>query len=366
MTEEEMKQNTTAEQAEAVVLPPAGSLVLSTSPHVHDHETISSIMLKVLICMLPILVASVTVFGLNAIRVLLYCTAFSMLFEYLWCKAAKQPQTITDWSAAVTGVILALNLPATVPWWLCLVGSFIAIIIAKQVFGGLGQNPFNPAAVARVALLIGFAEPMTVWVKPMQGFAKCCDLETGATVLSEAKMASGTVDAAAVFDKLQSSDSLLTYFVGNMGGSLGETSALAILIGGIGLIACRLIKWEIPVAILGTAFVFTWIVNLVAPSLTPGPMFHMLTGGMMIGAFFMATDMVTSPVTHLGAFIFGALIGLLACIIRIWGGFPEGVSTAIVLMNALVPLIDRICYKRPFGWSPTSASALNMRRGEVK
>ncbi len=363
---EEIKNNTEQAAAEAVVLPPAGSLVLSTSPHVHDHETISSVMLKVLICLLPVMVAAISVFGLNALRVLLYCTAFSMLMEFLWCKITKQPQTVTDWSAAVTGVILALNLPADIPWWICLVGSFVAIVIAKQVFGGLGQNPFNPAAVARVALLIGFAEPMTSWVKPMQGFTNCCNLMTGATPLGEAKMASCTINAEAAFDKLQSSESLLSYFIGNMGGSLGETSALAILLGGIGLIVCRLIKWQIPVAMLGTTFLFTWIVNLVAPTLTPGPVFHVLTGGMMIGAFFMATDMVTSPMTHRGAFLFGAMIGLIACVIRIWGGYPEGVSFAIVIMNALVPLIDRICYKRPLGWTPTSASALNMRRGEVK
>ncbi|MBO5958935.1 MAG: RnfABCDGE type electron transport complex subunit D, partial [Lentisphaeria bacterium] len=165
---------------------------------------------------------------------------------------------------------------------------------------------------------------------------------------------------------LESADALMQSFVGNVGGSLGETSALAILLGGIGLIVFRLIKWQIPFAIIGTTMIFTWLVNTVDPTLTPGPLFHICSGGLMLGAFFMATDMVTSPITHRGALLYGAMIGIITCVIRIWGAYPDGVSFAIVIMNALVPLIDRICYKRPFGWSPASASALQMRRGEVK
>lgn len=378
MSEENKNQNPAVNPAgEEIVLPPAGSLILSTSPHVHDGESISDIMLKVLICLVPVVAASVWVFGLDAIRVLVYCAVFCMATEYLWCVCTHQPQAVTDWSAAVTGVILALNLPSTAPWWMCLVGSLVAIIIAKQVFGGLGQNPFNPAAVARVALLIGFAQPMTHFVSINSAdvtsgatvaiqTGTAADIVSSATPLTAAKMSAGTANALAVFDKLESGDHLLKSFIGNVGGSLGETSALAIIIGGIMLIAFRLIKWQIPVAMLGAAAIFTWIVNLTAPTLTPGPVFHLLSGGMMIGAFFMATDMVTSPMTQLGAVIFGAMTGLIACVIRIWGGYPEGVSFAIVIMNALVPLIDRFCYKRPLGWTPASVSALNMRRGEVK
>lgn len=360
MSEENMKQ------PEEVVLPPAGSLLLSTSPHVHQGESITTIMLKVLICLMPVVAASIAVFGLNAICVLVYCAAFCFVFEYLWNLLLKQPQTVKDLSAVLTGVILALNLPASAPWWLCLIGSFVAIIIAKQIFGGLGQNPFNPAAVARVALLIGFAGPMTVWLEPMQGFLPSCDFTTGATPLGDAQMAAGTETAATVFQQLESSDFMLQSFLGNIGGSLGETSTLAILLGGIGLIVFRLIKWQIPFAIIGTTLLFTWIVNLANPTLTPGPLFHVCSGGLMLGAFFMATDMVTSPITHRGALIYGMMIGLITCVIRIWGAYPDGVSFAIVIMNALVPLIDRFCYKRPFGWSPTSASALQMRRNEVK
>lgn len=362
MSEENMKQ------VDEVVLPPAGSLLLSTSPHVHQGESITTIMLKVLICLMPVVAASIAVFGFNAIRVLLYCAAFCFVFEYLWNLLLKQPQTVKDLSAVLTGVILALNLPPTAPWWLCLIGSFVAIIIAKQIFGGLGQNPFNPAAVARVALLIGFAGPMTKWTEPMQGFLphSVSSATTCATPLGEAQMAAGTGNADAVFHELESGDFMLQSFMGNIGGSLGETSTLAILLGGIGLILFRLIKWQIPFAIIGTTLLFTWIVNLSCPTLTPGPLFHICTGGLMLGAFFMATDMVTSPITHRGALIYGMMIGLITCVIRIWGAYPDGVSFSIVIMNALVPLIDRFCYKRPFGWSPTSASALQMRRNEVK
>ncbi len=364
MTEENNKQVEEVKiPVEEAVLPQPGSLVLSTSPHVHDGETISGIMLKVLICLMPVVAASVVVFGFNAVRVIVYCTVFCAGLEYLWNVCTRQPQTVRDLSAVVTGVILALNLPSMVPWWICLVGSFFAIIIAKEVFGGLGQNPFNPAAVGRVALLVGFAGYMTQWAKPMQDFMQCSDLETGATPLG---MAKGIAASGGSFETLESSDALWQSFVGNIGGSLGETSALAVLLGGIMLIAFRLIKWEIPVAMIGASWIFTWLVSMNAPELTPGPNFHILSGGLMLGAFFMATDMVTSPISKNGAWIFGALIGIIACVIRIWGGYPEGVSFAIVIANALVPLIDRFCLKRPIGWSPASTSALNMRRGEVK
>lgn len=351
-----------------VRLPDTKQLILSTSPHVQDGDSIARIMCKVVICLLPAIVASIYFFGFDSIRVLLITTAACMFFEWLCCLIAKRPNTVFDYSAVVTGVILALNLPPTVPWWLCCCGAFVAIVIAKCVFGGLGQNPFNPAAVARVALLVGFAGPMTKFKDPCRGFfnpdfvSGATSLVSGATPLTAAKAAT-TEEAIA---QLETSELLSDYFWGYMGGSLGETSAFAILIGGIALLYMRLITWHIPVAMLGTIAIFTWIVHGFSPDLTPGPMFHLMTGGVMIGAFFMATDMVTSPMTKKGMLIFGALIGLLTCVIRIWGGYPEGVSFSIVIMNALVPLIDRICYKRPFGWHPASMSALQIRRGEVK
>ena len=324
-----------------------GSLVISSSPHLHDKSTVSKIMLQVLLSLLPAAVAAIWFFGLPALKVMVYCMAFCMIFEYLWCKLMKTPNTLRDYSAAVTGLILAMNLPSHAQWWLCIVGSFVAIIVAKQVFGGLGQNPFNPAAVGRVALLVGFTGPMTTqWVDPTPGaLLGAFDAQTCATPLTLAKAAAGNVEKMA-----EVPTSYLDFFLGNMGGSLGETSVLALLIGAAGLFLFRLIKWEIPAAILVTVALFTWVVNVVSPASTPGPLFHLMTGGVMIGAFFMATDMVTSPLTRRGCLIFGAGIGVITCVIRIWGGFPEGMSFAIVIMNALVPLIDRLCYKRPFGW----------------
>lgn len=341
-----------------VVLPEPGSLVLSTSPHVQDGDSIAKIMIKVLICLIPAIAASVWFFRFDAVRILVYCASFCIFAEYGWTLATRQAATINDYSAVVTGVILALNLPPGAPWWLCAVGSVFAIVIVKELFGGLGQNPFNPAAAARVALLVGFAGPMTQWAAPVTG-----ELISGATPLGAIQAAKGSADAIA---RLGGPDNLKLLFLGNVGGSIGETSALAILIGGLGLMAFRLIKWQIPAAMLFTIFVFTGIVHMAAPGLTPNPVYHILSGGVMIGAFFMATDMVTSPMTPLGALVFGALIGVLTCIIRIWGAYPEGVSFSIVIANALVPLIDRFCYIRPFGWHSHSASALQIRRGEIK
>ena len=341
-----------------VALPEPGSLVLSTSPHVQDGDSITRIMAKVLICLLPAVAASIWFFRFDAVSILVYCSAFCIFAEYGWTLATRQTCTVGDCSALVTGVILALNLPPGAPWWLCLVGSVFAIIVVKELFGGLGQNPFNPAAAARVALLVGFAGPMTRWAAPATG-----TLISGATPLEAIQAAKGSAEAIA---QLGADDNLMNLFLGNVGGSIGETSALAILIGGLGLMAFRLIKWQIPLGMLATIFVFTGIVHLAAPGLTPSPLYHILSGGVMIGAFFMATDMVTSPITPLGSLVFGVVIGVLTCIIRIWGAYPEGVSFSIVIANALVPLIDRMCYIRPFGWHSHSVSALNIRRGEIK
>lgn len=360
-----MSENTKSapEKKEPVVLPEAGTLVLSSSPHVQDGETVQKVMLKVVLCLLPAMAAALYYFGFHALRVILLCALFCVGFEMLWCLVCRTRQTWKDCSALVTGVILAMNLSSGVPWWICMIGAFIAIIIAKEVFGGLGQNPFNPAAVARVALLVGFTDVMTTWPVTRSALAAAPDVLTGATPLGVASAARGSIEQIA---ELNQSGYVLNCFLGDIGGSLGETSTLALLIGGVLLICFRLIKWQIPVAMLATIAVFTWVVHKTDPSLTPGPLFHLCTGGVMIGAFFMATDMVTSPMTHRGALLFGAGNGVLVCVIRIWGAYPEGVSFAIVIMNALVPLIDRICYKRPFGWNPAGGSALQMRRGEIK
>lgn len=363
-----MSENIKNSETPAIVLPEPGSLLISSSPHIRGRDSVAQVMLLVVLCLLPACFAGIWFFGFPALKVMLLCTCFCIFFEYLWCEVAKQPQTITNMSAALTGLILALNLSANAPWWLCMVGSFIAIVIAKQVFGGIGQNPFNPAAVARVALLVGFTKPMTDWVAPTAGkifgLGTGVDATTCATPLALAKASVGSAEKMAQFT---TPEFLWPCFTGNIGGCIGETSALALIIGGVALLLLRVVKCHIPIAILVTVFVFTFIANKFDPSLTPGPMFHLLTGGVLIGAFFMATDMVTSPVTSIGAIIFGVGIGVIACIVRIWGGFPEGMSFAIVIMNAFVPLIDKMCYKRPFGWQPGMGRAvLQPRRGEIK
>ena len=343
-----------------VRLPEDGTLVLSPSPHIRTSLNITKIMAQVMLCLLPAVICAVYRYHWNAVRVILLCMIFCAGWEMLWCKVMRQPQTVRDLSALLTGLILALNVSPLLPWWLCLTGSFIAVIIAKQVFGGLGQNPFNPAAVARVALLVGAARPMTTWAPLPSAFGHL-DGVTAATPLSAASQSAAQQASLAVYD---SNEFLWNAFIGNIGGSLGETCTLAILIGAAGLLLFGLIRLYIPLAILLTVTVFIWIVNGVAPGTTPGPLFHLLTGGVMLGAFFMATDYVTSPVTHLGGVIYGIGIGIIVCVIRIWGSFPEGMSFAIVIMNALVPLIDRFCYKRPFGWNPVND--YQPRRGEIK
>ena len=349
-----------AEGQTQVRLPDAGSLVLSSSPHIRTSLNTTKIMAQVMVCLLPAVIMAVYHYRWNAVRAILLCMIFCAGWEMFWCKVMRQNQTVRDLSALVTGLILALNISPLMPWWLCLVGSFIAIIIAKQVFGGLGQNPFNPAAVARVALLVGAARPMTTWA-PLPSAFQHLDGVTAATPLTAASQAAAQ---QASLDLFNSNNFLWNAFIGNIGGSLGETSSLAILIGAAGLILFGLIRLYIPLAILLTVTVFVWIVNRVSPGITPGPLFHLLTGGVLLGAFFMATDYVTSPVTHLGGVIYGIGIGIIVCVIRIWGSFPEGMSFAIVIMNALVPLIDRFCYRRPFGWNPVNH--WQPRRGEIK
>lgn len=351
-----------------VMMPNPEELIVSSSPHIHlkTHD-INKIMLWVILALMPAAGAGVYFFGMDALKVMLLCIVFCVGFEALWCKIAGNPVlgTIKDLSAVLTGLLLAMNLSAGVPWWICLVGAFLAICLGKQVFGGLGSNPFNPALVARVGLLIAFPKFMTTWVptRMMTGdYSKAfmnADGITCATPLGMVKTAEEVVVAGGYsameagqmkFGEMISSESFWNYFTGNMGGCLGETSALALLIGGLFLIAMKLIKWQVPFAYIGTVAVFTGIANAISPTLTPEAVFHIITGGLMLGAFFMATDMVTSPMTTIGAVIFGIGCGVITSMIRIWGNYPEGVSFSILIMNALVPLIDRFSYRLPFGY----------------
>ncbi len=355
----ETKQEMSTENQPDVRMPDEGSLLVSSSPHLHAKQDVQAIMALVMISLMPATFAGMYFFGTSAILVVVQCVVFCVLAEMLWCKLAGKPiSTVKDCSAAVTGLLLGLNLSAMAPWWLCLIGALLAIWLGKQVFGGLGHNPFNPCLVARVALLIGFPKYMTTWVPTnwMQSStmtsqytkmfnvveSKFVDGLTCATPLGEAK--------EALTPHLYSTEAYWNYFIGNVGGCIGETSTLALLAGGIFLLCLRLIKWQVPVAFLGTVALFTLGMNLYDPGSYAPPLFHLLTGGLMLGAFFKATDMVTSPMTNLGAFIFGIGCGVITVVIRLFCNYPEGVSFAVLFMNALVPLIDRFARTKPFGF----------------
>ncbi|MBE9487501.1 MAG: RnfABCDGE type electron transport complex subunit D [Chloroflexi bacterium] len=315
-------------------------LYLSSSPHIHSGETTDKVMRLVIYALLPATALSIYFFGLPALSVLLICTLGCMAFEALSCKLMKQPLTLVDGSAALTGILLALNLPPSTPWWMSLLGAAIAILIGKQIYGGLGYNPFNPALVARVVLLISFPVQMTSWTAPAP-IGSGLDAVTAATPLGEMKT------AVMLTGKLpeMATSGFGNYFLGNMAGSLGEVSALVLLLGGFFLLFKKVISWHIPISFIGTVLIIGGIFWLLDPSKYPNPLFHLITGGLILGAFFMATDMVTSPATDKGMLIFGCGCGLLTVLIRLFGGYPEGVSFAILLMNACTPLIDR--YTRP-------------------
>lgn len=319
------------------------TLYLSSSPHIHAGQDTSQIMRQVIYALLPACLVAIYLFGMPALITLLLCTIGCIACEAGCNKLLKTPVTVSDGSAALTGVLLALNLPPSSPWWMALVGAFVAIVIAKQVYGGLGYNPFNPALVARVVLLISFPVQMTRWTAPAP-LGSGLDAVTSATPLGAAK------EAVMLHGKLP--EQLLhagNFLLGNMAGSLGEVSALALLAGGLYLLARKIITWHIPVSFLATVVIFSGIFWLINPTRYPDPLFQLLTGGLLLGAFFMATDMVTSPVSNRGMLVFGIGCGLITVLIRLFGGYPEGVSFAILLMNAATPLIDRYTRPRKFG-----------------
>ncbi len=319
-------------------------LYLSSSPHIHSGETTTKVMHAVFYSLLPACGVAVYFFGPSALTVLLIATLGCLATEAVCQRLMGQPVTIVDGSAAITGVLLALNLPPTSPWWLTLLGSVIAIAIGKQVYGGLGSNPFNPALVARVVLLISFPVQMTTWSVPAP-LGTGLDLVTTATPLGEWKNAVMLTGKMPV----DMQGSMSEYFFGNMAGSIGEISALALLLGAAYLFYKRILTWHIPVAFIGTVVLLSGLFWLVNPGKYPDPVFHLLTGGLILGAFFMATDMVTSPVSVKGMLLFGTGCGLLTVLIRLFGGYPEGVSFAILLMNAATPLIDRYTRPKTFG-----------------
>ncbi len=324
------------------------TLIISPSPHVHSGDSVKKNMYGVIIALLPALAASLWVFGLGALIVTVTAIAASVLFEYLIEKyLLKVPSTISDGSAVITGLLLAFNLPSNLPIWIIIIGALVAIGIGKMSFGGLGNNPFNPALVGRVFLLISFPVQMTTWPKPMVNLGTYLDATTGATPLSIIK--EGLKNGEKLTDLLGQIPSFADMFLGEMGGSAGEVAALALLLGFVYMLYRKIITWHIPVAVLGTIAVFTALLHWSNPEAYAGPLFHLLTGGAMLGAVFMATDYVTSPMSKKGMLIFGIGIGVITVLIRVFGAYPEGMSFAILIMNAFVPLIDRYIKPKRFG-----------------
>lgn len=315
-------------------------LLVSPSPHIHAKTSTKSLMRDVVIALLPAVIVSILFYGWSELLILAVSVLSCMGLEWLITKfLLKKPCTLGDWSAAVTGILLALNLPPVTPWWVVLIGAVVAIGVAKMTFGGLGQNVFNPAITGRVFLLISFPTYMTDWTLP-KGFLSCADAHSGATLLGMAKEG-GAATVANI-------DYLNTLFL-NIGGSAGEISALAILAGFVYLLCRRVIKPYITLSIWGTVAVFSLIFWLINPAEYTGPLFNLLTGGLLLGSVFMATDYVTSPMSTLGGIIFGVGIGLLTMLIRYFGAYPEGVSFAILIMNSVVPLINKWCHGKKFG-----------------
>ena len=325
-------------------------LNISGSPHVHSDESTKKIMWRVNLALVPMLLTGIAFFGLNALLISLVSVACCCLFQWLIEKfILKVPSTVCDGSAVVTGLLLAFNVPATADMiWLVALGALVAIGVGKMSFGGLGKNPFNPALVGRVFMLISFPVQMTTWPTVGKWFPMSLDTVSGATPLGVIK--EGLKNGQSMSEIMANNDlpSLVDIFLGHMGGSFGEVCALAIIIGAIYLLCCKIISWHIPVAFIGTAFIFSGILWLADPTQFINPVTTILTGGIMLGACFMATDMVTSPMSKSGQLIFGAGCGLLTIIIRNWGAYPEGVSFAILLMNSVTPLINRWCKPQRF------------------
>ena len=307
------------------------NLVVSASPHFHTKTTTQTIMRDVLIALSPAAVASVVFFGLKALLIIAVCVGSCVLSEFIFNLILKKKQTVSDLSACVTGMLLALSLPAKVGVWQCIVGSVFAIVVVKCLFGGIGCNFANPAVTARVFLIVAFST--SVVGGSLTGFQEAADLVSSATPLAVIKGGEGTLPA------------LWEMFIGNRGGAIGETSALALIIGGVYLVARKVIRWETPVIYIATVFVLSLIIKLdVVVAL-----YQVLGGGLVIAAIFMATDYSTTPINKYGKMVFAFGCGLITVAIRFWSSYPEGVSFAILLMNMLSPYIEKLCSKKPFG-----------------
>ena len=322
-------------------------LLVSPSPHIHSKTSTKSLMRDVVIALLPAVIVSIVFYGWKELLVISVSVLSCVLLESLITRyMLRKPDTICDWSAAVTGVLLALSLPPTTPWWVVLIGAAVAIGVAKMTFGGLGQNVFNPALVGRVFLLISFPTYMTHWEIPQGLFG--LDAVTGATplgVIKEGLMQGGDVAGIMAENGYSYSQMLLA----NIGGSAGEASAIALLVGFVYLLVRKVIKPWITLSVLGTVAVVSLIFSLIDPAQYTGPLFNLLSGGMILGACFMATDYVTSPMSTKGGIVFGVGIGFITLMIRYFGAYPEGMSFAILIMNSTVPLLNRWFHQKKYG-----------------
>ena len=326
----------------------ATRLFAAPSPHIHGGENTRRIMLDVILALVPALAVSTYVMGWRALFITGVAVAGCVVFEYIISRfLLKRGSTIGDLSAIVTGMLLAFNLPVGIPWWIVLIGAVVAIGVGKMTFGGLGCNPFNPALTGRIFLLIAYPVQMTDWTTNVP------DAISGSTALAEVKYSTYDVAGNIVLDRMSlESVDFLGMFGGTMNGSLGEIASLALILGGLYLLWRKVITWHIPVAVLGTMAVFALCVAL---GIGGGalcyelPLFHILAGGALLGAIFMATDYSTSPMTHKGMLLYGVGIGLLTMIIRLWGAYPEGMSFAIFIMNAATPLINKYLRPKRFG-----------------
>lgn len=318
---------------------------ISVSPHIRDDETISHIMWQVNAALLPAALFAVWWFGVPALINMLVGVVFAVLGEYIWQKSMHQPITAFDGSACITGLLLAMSMSPLLPPYMVAIGSLLAIVVAKQSMGGLGFNIFNPAHIGRAALMVSWPVAMTTWTKMTDYSGAGVDAMTSATPLNILKM-QGYDALIATFGS--QSDLYWNLLIGTRNGSLGETSTLLLAVGGLYLIWKGYVNWHVPVTMIATVAVLTWIFGP-AGLFTGDPLFHMMAGGLMLGAFFMATDMVTIPMTIKGQLIFAVGAGALTVLIRLVGGYPEGVCYSLLLMNAVTPLIDRFCKPRIFG-----------------
>lgn len=319
-------------------------LIVSSSPHVRSNEDTSYIMKQVLIALIPATIAGLYFFRLNALSVIFFCILGTVGSEYLYQKISKQESTIGDYSAVVTGLLLAFNVPSSLPWWMCLAGGAFAIIVVKMVFGGIGNNFLNPALAARAFLLASFPVAMTSWPKPgVSEWISSANLDTlsTATPLSFLK-----VGSAGVADLASNGINMTDMIIGNIGGCIGETSALLIMLGGIYLIYKGIIDYTIPVIYIASVFILTFILGGFSFDFA---LYELFAGGLMLGGFFMLTDYTTSPMTKKGQIIYALLAAVITTVIRLYGGYPEGVSYSILLANVATPLIDKFVSNRVFG-----------------